>query len=61
MMSACISFIIFTTSARVGSVMLMEAAELVVEATGDGGSAVDGGGGEDRRTRDTKLSRASNP
>jgi hypothetical protein len=41
--------------------MLMEAAELVVEATGDGGSAVDGGGGEDRRTRDTKLSRASNP
>jgi hypothetical protein len=39
----------------VGSDMLMEAAELVVEA------AVDGGGGEDRRTRDTKLSRTWNP
>jgi hypothetical protein len=36
-MSACMSFIIWTTSARVGSTMLMEAEERVGDAAVDGG------------------------
>jgi hypothetical protein len=56
------AFIISTTSAREGSVdMLMEAEELAVEGVGDGGVVVDSVGREglveDRRTRDTRLSR----
>jgi hypothetical protein len=59
-------FIIATTSARVGSDMVMDAGEWVVEAAGDGGVVVvvvsgSEEEGEDRRTRDTKLSRTSNP
>jgi hypothetical protein len=64
-MSACMAFIISTTSAKVGSAMWMEGDESLVDVVGDGGvvSGLVGRSerGEDLRPWDTKLSRTSNP